>query len=167
VTLYVLRHGIAEDSAPDGDDASRRLTPRGRKRVYAAAIGMRAMGLRFDLILTSPFARAHETAAVVAEVYGGDPPPREFPPLAQGVPAVETVRALRPLARQSAILVVGHEPGLSGMVSYVLSGSPEAIRIDLKKSGLVALEVHDLGRRAGATLSWMLTPRQLRALRRS
>jgi hypothetical protein len=40
----------------------------------------------------------------------------------------------------------------------------DAIRVDLKKSGLVALEVHNLGRRAGATLNWMLTPRQLRAM---
>ena len=164
MTLYILRHGIAEDSGPDGEDASRRLTPRGQKRVYAAANGMRAMGLQLDLILTSPFARALETAALVAQVYGGDPPPREFPPLAQGVPAIETVRALRPFARQSAIVIVGHEPGLSGIVSYLLCGSPDAIRIDLKKSGLVALEVHDLGRRAGATLTWMLTPRQLRAM---
>jgi phosphohistidine phosphatase len=167
VTLYVLRHGIAEDSAPDGDDASRRLTPRGRKRVYAAANGMRAMGLRFDLLLTSPFARAAETAALVAEVYGGDPVPREFPLLAQGVAPVETVRALRPFASHSAVVIVGHEPGLSGVVAFLLSGSPEGIRIDLKKSGLIALDVHDLGRRAGATLTWMLTPRQLRVMRKS
>lgn len=165
--LYVLRHGIAEDSAPEGDDASRRLTPRGRKRIYAAAKGMRALGLRFDLVLTSPFARAAETAAVVAEVYGGDPVPREFAPLAQGIAPVETVRALRPFAGHTAILVVGHEPGLSGVVAFLLTGSPEGFRLDFKKSGLVALDVHDLGRRAGATLQWMLTARQLRALRKA
>jgi phosphohistidine phosphatase len=165
--LYVLRHGIAEDSAPEGDDASRRLTPRGRKRMYAASNGMRAMGLRFDLILTSPFARAAETAAILGEVYGGDPVPREFPPLAQGVPPVETVRALRPFARHSAVVIVGHEPGLSGVVAFLLTGSPEGLRVALKKSGLVALDVHDLGRRAGATLDWMLTPRQLRVLRKA
>jgi phosphohistidine phosphatase len=125
------------------------------------------MGLRFDLILTSPFARALETAALVAQVYGGDPAPREFPPLAQGIAPIETVRALRPLARHSAVMIVGHEPGLSGVVSYLLSGSPEGIRLDLRKCGLVALEVHDLGRRAGVALTWMLTPRQLRALRKS
>ena len=165
--LYVLRHGIAEDSGPDGDDASRRLTPRGRKRVYAAARGMRALRLRFDLILTSPFARAAETAAILGEVYGGDPVPREFPPLAQGIAPVETVRALRPFARHSAIVIVGHDPGLSGVVAFLLTGSPEGFQLTLRKSGLVALDVHDLGRRAGATLDWMLTPRQLRVLRKA
>jgi phosphohistidine phosphatase len=165
--LYVLRHGIAEDSAPEGDDASRHLTPRGRKRVYAAANGMRAMGLQLDHILTSPFVRAAETAAIVGEVYGGDPVPREFPPLAQGIAPVETVRALRPFAGHSAIVVVGHEPGLSGVIAFLLTGSPDGFRLALKKSGLVALDVHDLGRRAGATLQWMLTPRQLRALRKA
>ena len=165
--LYVLRHGIAEDTSPDGDDASRRLTPRGRKRVYAAARGMRALDLRFDLILMSPLPRASETAAIVAEVYGSDSVPREFPPLAQGVPPVETARALRQFARRAAIVVVGHEPGLSGLISFLLTGSPESVRLALKKSGLAALDVHDLGQGTGATLHWVLAPRQLRALRKA
>jgi phosphohistidine phosphatase len=166
VTLYVLRHGVAEDTSPEGDDGSRRLTPGGRRKIYAEARGMWALGLRFDLILTSPLARAAETAAILSDVYGGDPAPRDFPPLAQGVPPVETVRALRPYARHEHVVIVGHEPGLSGVVSFVLTGSPDGFRLALKKGGLVAVEAHDLGRRAGATLLWMLAPRQLRGLRK-
>ena len=123
--LYVLRHGVAEEVGPEGTDGSRRLTPGGRRKLRAAAAGMRAFGLTFDAILTSPLARAAETAAIV-----------------------------------------GHEPSLSGVVAFLLTGSPDGLRLVLKKGGLVALEVHDPGRVGRATLRYMLTPRQLRRLGR-
>jgi phosphohistidine phosphatase len=161
--LYVLRHGVAEEVSPDGDDASRRLTPAGRRRIRTAAAGMRALGLRVDLILTSPFPRAAETAAIVAEALGGDAVPEELPALEQGVAPVETVRALQPFARYEHVLIVGHEPGLSGVIALLLTGSEDGLKIVLKKGGLAALDAHDPAR-AGATLRWVLTPRQLRRL---
>src|SRR6266849_7843487 len=45
MTLYVLRHGIAETTAPGGNDAARHLTPRGRAKMRAAAAGIRALGI--------------------------------------------------------------------------------------------------------------------------
>jgi len=65
--LYVLRHGVAEEVGPEGTDGSRRLTPGGRRKLRAAAAGMRALGVTFDAILTSPLVRAAETAVIVAE----------------------------------------------------------------------------------------------------
>ncbi len=165
MTLYVLRHGVAEEVSPDGDDRSRRLTPAGRRKMRAAAAGMRALGLRFDLILTSPLTRAMETAALVSEALG-EPVPRELAALEQGVPPIETVRALGSFARYEDVVIVGHEPGLSGVVALLLTGSAEGLRLVFKKGGLVALEVRDAGGRARATLGWMLTPRQLRRLGR-
>lgn len=162
--LYVLRHGIAEEIGPEGNDRSRRLTPSGRRKMRAAATGMNALGLRFDLLLTSPFTRAAETAAMVSEVLGG-PAPRDFPPLEQGVAPADTVRALREFARVEHVAIVGHEPGLSGIVSVLLTGTPDGMRLVLKKGGLVALEIREVGRRTVATLRWMLTPRQLRRVR--
>jgi phosphohistidine phosphatase len=161
--LYVLRHGVAEEVSPDGDDASRRLTPAGRRKMRAAAAGMRALGLRFDVTLTSPFARAAETAEIVAEAFDGDPAPQELPALEQGVAPVETVRALQPFARYEHVLIVGHEPGLSGVVALLLTGSVDGLKLVLKKGGLVALEMLDPARARGV-LRWMLTPRQLRRL---
>jgi phosphohistidine phosphatase len=161
VILYVLRHGIAEEEAPRGDDGARRLTPRGRAKMRAVAAGMRALGIEFDVLLTSPLVRARETAAIVAETYGEAPVPRELPALAAGVSPGETVRALKPYARSKAVMIVGHEPGLSGTVALLLTGSPVGLRLVLKKGGLVALDL------AGgeATLRLLLTPRQLRRLK--
>ena len=67
--LYILRHGIAEDAPPGGDDGARKLTARGREKIRDGADGMRALKLKFDVILTSPLARATETAETVAAVY--------------------------------------------------------------------------------------------------
>jgi len=164
--LYVLRHGVAEEVGPEGTDGSRRLTPGGRRKLRAAAAGMRALGVTFDAILTSPLVRAAETAAIVAEAQGSQAAPRELSALEPGVPPVETVGALRAFARHEHVAIVGHEPSLSGVVAFLLTGSPDGLRLVLKKGGLVALEVHDPGRVGRATLRYMLTPRQLRRLGR-
>ena len=74
--------------------------------------------------------------------------------------------ALRAFARHEHVAIVGHEPSLSGVVAFLLTGSPDGLRLVLKKGGLVALEVHDPGRVGRATLRYMLTPRQLRRLGR-
>jgi phosphohistidine phosphatase len=165
--LYVLRHGVAEDAGPRGDDASRRLTPRGREKMRRAAAGMCALGLRFDVILTSPLPRAAETAALVAQAYRGGPVPRELPALASGVAPAETLRALRPFARHEHVMIVGHEPGLGMLASQLLSGSPDAVTVDLRKGGLIALDVPHVPptRASGATLRWMLSARHLRRMR--
>jgi phosphohistidine phosphatase len=162
--LYLLRHGVAEEVGPDGSDGSRRLTPGGRRKMRAAAAGMRALGLGFEAILTSPLVRAVETAAIVADALGNEPVPRELSALEPGVTPVETVGALRAFARYEHVVLVGHEPGLSAIAALLLTGSPDGLRLALKKGGLIALEVHDPGRGGGTTLRWMLTPRQLRRL---
>jgi phosphohistidine phosphatase len=161
VILYVLRHAIAEDGAPGGDDAARRLTPRGRAKMRAAARGIRRLRLDVEVLVTSPLVRARETAEIVAPLFPGVPI-RELDALAAGVAPAETARALRPLTRRRGVMIVGHEPGLSGLVSLLLTGSADAVRLALKKGGLVALELDGVPPRTTATLLWALTPRQLR-----
>ena len=161
--LHVLRHGIAEDAAPGGDDRARRLTPEGRAKLRAAAAGMRALGIEPGALLTSPLVRARETAAIVADVLGC-PQPEILDALAAGVAPADTVRALRPYLRHEQVMIVGHEPGLGRTVSFLLTGSADAVTVALKKGGLVALELESIPPRGSAALRWMLAPRQLRDL---
>src|SRR4029077_5174065 len=63
--LYVVRHAIAEDTAPSGGDAARRLTSEGRRKMEQVARGLRALGIEPDVILTSPLVRAVETTRIV------------------------------------------------------------------------------------------------------
>jgi phosphohistidine phosphatase len=164
--LYILRHAEAEDQDAQGGDEGRHLTQRGREHTRDAAVGMRSMGLKFNVILTSPLARAAETADAVAAAYANDPPPQVLPALSAGVAPSEVIAALSPFARHENVLVVGHEPQLSGLVSMLLTGSSDVVHVRLKKGGCVALELPDRLERGGAELHWMLTQRQLRKLRR-
>ena len=66
--LYVIRHAIAEDAAPDQDDATRKLTPAGEKKLKAEVKGLRELGWVFDRVLTSPWVRARRTAELLAPV---------------------------------------------------------------------------------------------------
>jgi phosphohistidine phosphatase len=165
--LYVMRHGIAEDAAPDGNDRSRRLTPRGRSRVESATAGLRALGLDLEAIATSPLPRAAETAAIVAAGMPGVTAPRELGALEPDVPPAETLRALRLFARSQHLLIVGHEPNLGQLLSLLLTGSADAASLPMKKGACAALELTALVPRGGATLRWLLPPRVLRALGRS
>src|SRR5262249_43503981 len=63
--LYVVRHAIAEDAPAGGDDAARKLTPVGRRKMRAAAAGLRALRVAPAVVLASPLARALETARIV------------------------------------------------------------------------------------------------------
>jgi phosphohistidine phosphatase len=161
--LYILRHAIAEDAAPGGDDGKRRLTTKGREKMVEAAQGFRALGLELDAILTSPLPRASETADIVSAAYGKSPAPQVLPALATGARPTEVVSALRPFNKLDSVMIVGHEPQLSALASLLLTGSPAGVHMELRKGGCIALELSKL-ERGGAVLHWMLTNRQLRKL---
>ncbi|MGH7985164.1 MAG: phosphohistidine phosphatase SixA [Candidatus Binataceae bacterium] len=165
MNLYILRHAQAEDVGAAGDEA-RRLTARGRERAREAAVGMRAFGLKFDAILTSPLARAAETGEQVAAAYANEPSPLVVPELAAGVAAGDAANALAAFARYENVMVVGHEPQLSALVSLLLTGSPGGFHLRFRKGGCVALELSNRVERGGAELQWMMTQRQLRKLRK-
>ena len=164
--LYVVRHALAEDQTSGGDEA-RRLTESGRDRTAKAAAGMRAIGMECELILSSPLARALETAEIVASVFGDGLALRVLPELATGVAPADAVAALAAYGKASNLMVVGHEPQLSALVSILLAGAPGAIHLRLRKGGCVALDLPASGIEPGAAeLLWMMTQRQLRRLRK-
>jgi phosphohistidine phosphatase len=163
--LYVLRHALAEDTAAGGDEA-RHLTEAGRERTRKAAAGMRALGLELGLILTSPLARAAETAGIIAAGYANGLVPRVLPELATGVAPGEAIAALAPHGRNDSVMIVGHEPQLSALISILLTGAPDGMHLRMRKGGCAALELPASGIQGGAAeLLWMMTQRQLRKLR--
>jgi phosphohistidine phosphatase len=81
-------------------------------------------------------------------------------------PDAEPGALLRWLRRQSEpelVAVVGHEPHLGCLVTWLLTGRAES-RVPLKKGGACLLEFEDRPRAGGATLTWALTPSLLRRL---
>ena len=159
--LLLFRHGIAEDVGPAGDDASRRLTPRGRRRTAQAAAGLLKVCEKPDAILTSPKARAAQTAAILGEAF--DVHPQTAPALARDTDAI--LALLRGRA-EATVMLVGHEPMLSDVAERLCAGADGAGHafIDLKKAGCICLDVPDLASVGHARLVWVLPPRVLRAL---
>jgi len=163
--LYIMRHGLAEEPTPKGEDAPRKLTEKGADKIRKAASGMRASGLAFNLILTSPIARAAETAEIVAKELGG-PKPKAIPQLATGTSPAAALEALGKQRLPESVLVVGHEPTLSRLASLMLTDSSESVGIGLKQGGVIALDFPDQVESAAAKMRWMMTQRQLRQLRK-
>jgi phosphohistidine phosphatase len=163
--LYILRHATAEEAA-NSDDGARQLTERSKEKMRGAAAGLRAMGLKFDVILTSPLVRAAETAEIVSAAYENNPPPQVVPALATGVPANEAVTALRGFAKDDHVMIVGHEPQLSAVASILLTGASDVVHMKLKTGGCIAIDLPARFERGGGELRWMLTHRQLRTMRK-
>jgi len=71
MNIYIIRHAIAVEEGTPGyeSDSERPLTDKGRKKMRQIARGLRNIGVEFDLILSSPYVRARETAEILAQVF--------------------------------------------------------------------------------------------------
>jgi phosphohistidine phosphatase len=163
--LVIIRHGIAEDReefAQTGEpDDARPLTDAGRKKMKRAARGLRDV-IGLDVLATSPLTRALQTAQVISAEYD-DLPPHVVDALAPDARFESILEWLGRLDDADTVGVVGHEPHLSSLASWLLTGDGRSI-MELKKGAAVLLEFGgELG--AGkAQLRWALTPSQLRMI---
>jgi phosphohistidine phosphatase len=163
MNLYLLRHGIAEEFGKGGieNDEDRPLTPKGERRVAQVAEALLEMGVFLDLILSSPYLRARQTAEIVAESLGLRKRLRlleELTPSRSQARLVAAITELKPPPRE--LLLVGHEPSLSSLISLLISGAP-GLEIQMKKGGLCKLSTEGLSPSRCARLEWLLHPRQL------
>ncbi|MEO1087311.1 MAG: phosphohistidine phosphatase SixA [Acidobacteriota bacterium] len=151
--LYLLRHGIAEDVSPLGD-SERELTEEGRRKLDLTLAAAQRAGVRPDLILSSPFIRAEQTAEMAATRLGSrDEPESEgfLMPFSDVLVTWEEIRGLREF---SSVLLVGHNPHLTALLCAVLN-CPGTLA--MKKGTLARLDV-DLGSAApSGSLDWLLT----------
>jgi phosphohistidine phosphatase len=164
VRVVLLRHGIAVDREDPAcpPDPERPLTPEGVARTKAAARGLRAIGVRPDAILTSPYVRAVQTAEIAARVLGDAEPESCDHLLPAGDPAAmaASLRA-RP---ETEVLCAGHEPNLSLLLAHLVhGGATEDLFAGLKKAGAACVETERPGTSVGELL-WLLPPSILRRL---
>ena len=164
--LLVIRHGFAgdkEEFARTGkDDSLRPLTAEGKREMALVAKGLKAAAREIDVLASSPLVRAHQTAAIVAEAYRIEHV-EEVDALAPDAPPENLVRWLRTRGNDEVVAVVGHEPHLGVLVTWLLSGELET-RVVLKKGGACRVDCASPPARGGGVLRWLMTPVQLRAL---
>ncbi|MBC8096454.1 MAG: phosphohistidine phosphatase SixA [Akkermansiaceae bacterium] len=156
--LYLLRHGeAAEHGDPRYKENERPLTPKGIQRTKQLAHALREMDIAFDKILSSPLLRARQTAEIMAR--GMEKPAdltEALTPSGNMQALVEQIGGIRPVP--ASVLLVGHEPYLSGFISFLCLGNPE-LQIKLKKGALCRLEIEQLTCGKCAVLEWLLQPR--------
>jgi phosphohistidine phosphatase len=163
--LYLVRHAIAwpHDAHRWPDDSRRPLTSEGIKRFRRAARGLRRIAPSVDVVLASPFPRAWETAELLSDEAGW-PSPVRCEPLEAGRDAQETLGGIRPYLRAEAVVLVGHEPNMSEVASLLLTKSPTAVQLELKKGGAACLTVEGSGSTQASIMRWLLSPKILRRL---
>lgn len=164
--LILFRHGLAldrqESLAMKMADSLRPLVLRGRERTLKMGKALKKMDLPIDLIVTSPFVRAQETAQIlfefckVAEIH-------ECTELVPSAPPMAFAQWLKNTAkRATCVLAVGHDPQLSIFASWAIAGTTTSM-IDLKKSGMICLEIEsfeDLSAKS-AILKWVVQPKNI------
>jgi len=165
VKILVIRHGPAGDreewEKTGKDDSLRPLTPKGKKEVRKAAAGLARLVPALDLMATSPWTRAVQTAEIVNKEYGVDL--EEVEQLTSDHRPEELKPWLDQQNGREAVALVGHEPHLGLLVGYLLTGKSVSI-VDLKKGGACLLEIEDPGKPGTGCLEWLLTDRELRRL---
>jgi phosphohistidine phosphatase len=165
VNLLIVRHGPAGDreewEKTGKDDSLRPLTPKGKKAVRKAAAGLVRLVPSLDFIATSPWIRAAQTAELVNKEYGVDVV--EVEELTADHRPEELTSWLGQQRDREVVALVGHEPHLSQLVGYLLTGRSDSI-VDLKKGGACLLELVDPSKAGTGCLEWLMTDRELRRL---
>lgn len=140
VHITLLRHGIAEDSAPGGD-AERALTDDGWRRLRRASAAWRGLSEPPAVVFCSPLRRAQETALAFAEAVRFRGELRVEPALVPEAPPALAAALLEAeaLSGTPSVAMVGHEPHLGYLLGLLLTGHPRQ-PIPLKKGMRVAVE---------------------------
>lgn len=164
--LLVIRHGIAEEQETfvhtGQPDSERPLTKEGRRKMAEIVLGLRTLVPELDRLASSPLVRAQQTAAIVAKAYGVDTVETTDALVPHAKPA-QLARWAAPHDTEGVVAVVGHEPHLSTLVTWLLCGVDDS-RVELKKGGACLLACEGGPSRAGGVLLWLHTPASLRRL---
>ena len=156
LTLFVVRHGIAVERSFGEDDAARPLTEKGRARFSKEVRGLAAWGVELDRIAHSPWLRAEQTAGLLEPLLTADGRRCAEDGLARA-----PGQALLDGFGEGRLALVGHEPWLSELVAWLVTGDAgDGACFELKKGAVAVLEGRPLP--AAMTLRALLPPKVLR-----
>jgi phosphohistidine phosphatase len=154
--IYLLRHGIAENSRPGLKDSDRALTPQGRNKLERVLFRAQSAGVKPSLILSSPLRRALETAAIAAASLAYKGKILQTSALAPDASPPQLWEELRTRQDEKAILLSTHEPFSSAAIAFLLN--TPTLQVDMKKAGLMRIDCNHPGVEPRGVLKWYLTP---------
>ncbi|WP_322796833.1 SixA phosphatase family protein [Tepidiforma sp.] len=158
--LVLVRHGIAEERGPGVDDFGRRLTPAGRARMEEAARGLGRL-VTPQVVFSSPLTRAMETAEILRERFGLG---RVRTCAALASPEYASVLEAVAEADAEVAALVGHEPWMGELLSYLLTGDPGLAAVTFKKGGAALVRSAGEPEPGSCWLEWLVPPGVLRRL---
>lgn len=151
--LFLMQHGLA---LSEQENAERPLSPAGVSQIQDAAAGVKQLRLVFDLIISSPKRRAHQSAALLAETlrypYGDILVSDSLLPQADPKDILDLLIVEPP---QSSILLVGHQPCLGRFASLLLGGGG----VQVENASLAAFSYDKESK--FSSLNFLLTAEQL------
>jgi len=158
--VYILRHGEAiATGTPGYPNDDRPLTEDGIEKLTEAAKGIKRLVDSFDVIISSPLIRALDTAKITAEACGYNKKIQSTEYMLVGSPMRSLFNFLKDYNNKNKILLVGHEPHLGYLASFML-GIEEHV-IEFKKGGMCRIDIPKLPPEKSGRLIWLLTQKQL------
>ena len=158
--LYIIRHAIAEDrdvfAKLQSDDTLRPLTLKGQKKFEKMAKFLHEKIENIDYLIASPYKRAFETADILHKYFQSS----EFRMDNRMVPEAnikESLKMLGELKMHNSIAIVGHEPHLGLLISFLLAGSDYNF-VEVKKGSVCCIEFKGDPAPHRGQLKWYITP---------
>jgi phosphohistidine phosphatase len=151
MALFLVQHGIALPKEQDPDPG---LSSEGIADVERIAGVAQGYGVRVSRIQHSGKKRARQTADLFASALK----PENGVEAAAGLPPLDDVTAFaRTIDSRDNVMLVGHQPFMGRLTSYLLTGSPEKTLFEFQNGGIVCLD-----QEPGETswfIKWSLSPK--------
>lgn len=161
MNVLLMRHATAEDPNPRvasaSRDAARALTEIGKREAQHAARDLHRLLRRLDVVASSPYLRAKQTAEILAAEFDCAAP-LEVPALAVASASAKGVLAwLHKQSNGATVALVGHEPSLSALISWFLIGRDEGL-VEMRKASACLIVFAGRAEPGEGRLSWLLPP---------
>jgi len=161
--IYLVRHGIAVEGLVRGisRDSERPLTDEGVSETQMVARALKGLGVRADVVVSSPLVRAKQTADIINSEVGGEMATTDS--LSPGVTNASVYKFLKKFDKAQEIFLVGHEPDMGELVKDIIGAGFE-FTLPFEKAAVCCIEAADLPATMPGTLKWLVTPKILGAL---
>ena len=165
--LFIFRHGEAGQRSSMTSDRIRPLTSAGKAEIHEIAKALKIIGLKFDLIVTSPLKRAYDTAMIVSDIFNIGNKIQVWNELSPEGQRTEIYRKISHLREEYTVLIVGHQPLLGQMVNDMIHNEKsKACNLLLKKGGVMRIRLLRKSNIPRGELRWLLSPRILKNIYR-
>jgi len=163
--IYLIRHSNAVDHGTPGyeDDSTRPLTEKGRDKMKTIASALKGLNIKPDLIVSSPYVRARQTAEILAKVLKYKQELVFSDTLVPMGKADDIIGEINEKYNVDELALIGHEPCFSTLIGTLTAENPD-LAFNLKNGGVCCLSSDDPHTERKAVLEWLLTPKILTEL---